>query len=96
MHPHRGAPQWRAAPSEPTEPVCRKRAAWAVGTGRRSRVTRWFFLFLGLLIIAGTLYLVVPEETPHVSAGPPREFDALSRARLEKVLQEAEGESVLR
>ncbi len=59
-------------------------------------MTRWFILFVGLSIIAGTLYLVVPEETPHVSAGPPREFDALSRARLDKVLEEAEGESVLR
>ena len=68
----------------------------AVGTGRRSRVTRWFILFLGLSIIAGTLYLVVPEETPHVSAGPPSDFDAPSRARLEKVLEEADGESVPR
>ena len=64
----------------------------AVGTGRRSRVTRWFVLFLGLLIIAGTLYLVVPEETPHVSVGPPSEFDAPSRARLDKVLEEVDGE----
>lgn len=75
----------------------------AVGTGRRSRVTRWFILVLGLSIIAGTLYLVVPEETlvapeetPHVSAGPPSDFDAPSRARLEKVLEEADGESVPR
>ncbi len=75
----------------------------AVGTGRRSRVTRWFILVLGLSIIAGTLYLVVPEETlvvseetPHVSAGPPSDFDAPSRALLEKVLEEAEGESVPR
>ncbi len=75
----------------------------AVGTGRRSRVTRWFILVLGLSIIAGTLSLVVPEETlvvpeetPHVSAGPPSDFDAPSRARLEKVLGEADGESVPR
>ncbi len=66
-------------------------------------MTRWFILFLGLSIIVGTLVLVIPEETPHVSAGPPSElagpsseFDAPSRARLEKVLDEADGESAPR
>ncbi len=59
-------------------------------------MTRWFILFLGLSIIVGTLVLVVPEETLHVSAGPPSEFDASSRERLEQVLEEADGESARR
>ncbi len=41
-------------------------------------------------MIAGALYWVLPEELPQVSAGPPVEFDATSRANLEQVLREAD------
>ena len=60
---------------------------------------RWLVLAFGLSIIAGALYLVVPSEPPPVSAEPPpvsaeppREFDAPSRANLERVLREVDRE----
>ncbi|MEE8507488.1 MAG: hypothetical protein V3T07_00360 [Myxococcota bacterium] len=53
-------------------------------------MTRWLILVLGLSIVAGTLYWVLPEELPQVSAAPPGEFDATSRANLERVLREAD------
>ncbi len=51
---------------------------------------RWLVLVLGLMIVAGALYWVLPTELPQVSAGPPGEFNATSRADLERVLREAD------
>ncbi len=59
------------------------------------RVTRWLMLALGLAIVAGALALLVSGGGVggEASLGPPlSEIDDESRARLERVLREADQE----
>jgi hypothetical protein len=53
---------------------------------------RWLTLFLGLAIAAAAGLALVSRPSPHGSAGAPPldEIDAASRARLERVLRDAE------
>ena len=57
-----------------------------------TRVMRWLALSLGLAIAAAALYLLVGGDAARpVASGPPlSDIDDASRARLERVLQEAE------
>ena len=62
---------------------------------RRSGVTRWFLLFLGLAMGAlGLQALIGPSSE---SLGPPMDdIDAASRAQLERELEAAEREGARR
>ena len=55
-------------------------------------MARLFALTFGLAVAAAALYLLVSSgQTPPVASEPPRtEIDAASRAKLERVLEEAE------
>jgi len=55
-------------------------------------VTRFLALTLGLAIAAAALYMLVSgEPPPPVASDPPSaEIDAASRAKLERVLEQAE------
>jgi hypothetical protein len=54
-------------------------------------VTRFLALTLGLAIAAAALYLLVSGGPPPVASEPPSaEIDAASRAKLERVLEQAE------
>jgi hypothetical protein len=55
----------------------------------RARPRRWLALGLGLLIVAGALYVLVRGRDER----PLGEIDAASRAQLERVLEQAEAES---
>ena len=59
---------------------------------RTELVRRWLALAIGLAIAATALYLLAAGEPLRpVAAGPPGgEIDADSRARLERVLEEAD------
>jgi len=58
--------------------------------GQRNRVTRWLVLLLGLLVAAGVLYLLASGGG---GGRAPDEIDDASRARLERVLREADREA---
>ena len=55
---------------------------------------RFFALILGLAIAATVLYLLVSggPRSPEASKAPSAEIDAASRAKLERVLEQAETE----
>ena len=54
-------------------------------------MTRWLVLFLGLAIAAGAVYLLAAGVE---GDGAPQDgIDASSRARMERVLQQADRES---
>jgi hypothetical protein len=63
-------------------------------------VNRWLLLVLGLAIAAAALFALVSGEAPRlpVAGGSPPldEIDAESRARLERVLRDAEREEATR
>ena len=54
-------------------------------------MTRWLVLFLGLAIAAGAVYLLAAGVEGDVA--PQDAIDASSRARMERVLQQADRES---
>jgi hypothetical protein len=54
-------------------------------------VTRWLVLFLGLAIAAGAVYLLAAGVEG--DGAPQDDIDASSRARMERVLQQADRES---
>ncbi len=54
-------------------------------------MTRFLALTFGLAIAAAALYLLVSGGPPPVASEPPSaEIDAASRAKLERVLEQAE------
>jgi len=57
-------------------------------------LTRWLVLFLGLAIAAGAVYLLAAGvEGVKSDRAPQDDIDASSRARMERVLQQADRES---
>ena len=54
-------------------------------------MTRWLVLFLGLAIAAGAVYLLAAGVEGE--RAPQDDIDASSRARMERVLREADREA---
>jgi hypothetical protein len=72
--------------------LCGGGAHWA--RREHTRVTRLFALILGLAVAGAALYLLVTDRQPPSAASPSPsdEIDDASRAKLERVLEEAERE----